>query len=146
MTLDVSGPSDSTALQVTVDGAAVASETARLPRKLDPGRHVIVVSAAGFAPMTLNVEVEESDDCHLAVALNPATAASGGDARVGPAPALPEKSNAAALALPIWIAFGVGGAGLVVGSIAGVMGFASAGSAKSHCTGSARHAGRTGSD
>ena len=34
-----------------------------------------------------------------------------------------------------WVAFGVGAAGLVVGSVAGALGFADAGSAKSHCTG-----------
>ena len=76
VTLDVSGPSDSTALQVTVDGATVASETARLPRKLDPGRHVIVVSAAGFAPMTLNVE------CRRERRSPPRRGAESGDRRV----------------------------------------------------------------
>jgi hypothetical protein len=135
VTLAVSGPSESAPLRVTVDGAAVAPKTARLPRKVNPGAHIVVVSAAGFAPMSVNVDVAESEDRHLGVTLSLAKEATSDTPT--PPRALTETEEPRSLGAPVWVAFGVGAAGLLVGSVAGAAGFASAGSAKSHCTGNA---------
>jgi hypothetical protein len=46
--------------KVTLDGAPLPAATLGLPRKLDPGAHVLAASAAGFAPAEQRVEIGET--------------------------------------------------------------------------------------
>jgi hypothetical protein len=137
--LVVTGPSESALLTVTVDGASIAAETARLPRKVNPGRHVISVASVGFEPVRIDVEVSEGEERRVPVALRPSgidTTGANTEISTTPAPA-PASSSTTRVGAPAWTAFGVGGAGLVVGGVAAVLAFSSARSAKNHCVATA---------
>ena len=72
--LTVKGPALAAA-SVTVDGAVVAAVTLSLPRKVNPGRHRVVVTAPGFAEAAREVDVAEGQA--LAVELSLARAVTG---------------------------------------------------------------------
>jgi hypothetical protein len=118
VTLAVSGPPESTPLRVTLDGAPVNSETARLPRKLNPGPHTLSVSAAGFEVASEQITIAEGEDRRVEVLLRPSS-----DGPESHSPPLQERPAAAqSRALPV-LALTVGAvglAGLVVGVSAGV--------------------------
>jgi hypothetical protein len=132
LTLFVSGPSASTPLQVTIDGASVPSETARLPRKTDPGAHAVIVAAQGFEPTTVNVQLSEAEEHRVDVLLQPAGSApkvgpEATTAPVGSHPAQPEQTASSGgwsrgtvqtLAL---VSGGLGIVGLGVGSAFGLV-------------------------
>jgi hypothetical protein len=46
--------------KVTLDGAPLPPATLGLPRKLDPGAHVLVANAPGFLPAEQRVEIAET--------------------------------------------------------------------------------------
>jgi hypothetical protein len=115
--LDVSGTPESTALEVTIDGAEIAPDTARLPRKLNPGHHVVVVAARGYQSARVEVSAADGQEQRVAVALRPETVVAGAPATVAPESA----ASPAPSRVPAWVAFGVGGAGLVVGTVFGVI-------------------------
>jgi hypothetical protein len=93
LTLVVSGPLAGTALQVTIDGRAVPSETARLARKTDPGTHAISVAASGFTPATVDVQLGEGEDRRVDVVLRPASAGPLGPAVPSTTAVLPAAPN-----------------------------------------------------
>lgn len=124
----VSGPQPGADLAVSVDGQALPSASAALPRKVNPGHHRVTVSSPGFAEQTREVDVEEGKETALTFALVPGP---GGAAPLaGPAPAAEgaptgpaadsgktEKSSLAYVGLGIG-ALGV--AGVVVGTVFGL--------------------------
>jgi hypothetical protein len=87
LTLVVSGPVAGAALQVTIDGRSVPSDTARLPRRTDPGAHAIVVAASGFEPATVDVQLVEGENRRLDIALRPTSVTSRVEPEVPAAPA-----------------------------------------------------------
>jgi hypothetical protein len=123
VTLVISGPPETTPLHVDIDGSVVRSETARLPRKVNPGSHTVSVSATGFEAATAQVTIAEGEDRRVEVLLRPAS--------VGPGPhAVPEtaaqqtgsaRGGGSPPALAI-VAGGVGVVGLVVGVASGLAG------------------------
>jgi hypothetical protein len=117
VTLVISGPPDTAPLRVALDGAIVKSETARLPRKVNPGSHTVSVSAPGFEPTTAQVTIAEGEDRRVEVLLRPS---SGG---TGPEP-LTQRSATGSGSLPVLaiVAGGVGLVGLAIGVSAGVAG------------------------
>jgi hypothetical protein len=112
VTLVVSGAPSSSPLRVTIDGVSVPGETARLPRRTNPGTHTIVVAAPGFESTTVTVQAGEGEDRRVDVVLHSApstaTAAEVPSARV-------KQPRAIAL-----VAGGVGVAGLVFGIASGL--------------------------
>jgi hypothetical protein len=117
LTFVVSGVPETTPLRVALDGAIVKAETARLPRKVNPGSHAISVSAPGFEPATEQVTIGEGEDRRVEIQLRPS---SGG---TGPEP-LAQRSATGGSSPPVLaiVATGVGVVGLVVGVVAGVAG------------------------
>jgi hypothetical protein len=119
--LVVSGVSEGAALAATVDGASMAPDTVRLPRKIDPGKHVVVVEAPGARPVSVEVNAFEGRVQQVPVAI---VAASETGASPAPSVALtaPEPSTHAETATrwPVYAALGVGAVGLAVGAIAGL--------------------------
>jgi hypothetical protein len=107
LVLDVSGVGENVALSVTIDGLAIPPDTARLPRKMNPGRHVAVVASPGYQTMRIEVAAFEGQETHVNVPLTQRVDAD--------EPARPPSK------LPAFVALGVGGVGLVVGSIFGAM-------------------------
>ncbi len=120
-------------LQVTWDDVAVNVATLGVKRPADPGSHVLHASADGYAAADQNVQVPVGGVVDAPLTL---VRAAGAPAVVAPAPATPPDATPASTSAPApagsdrappssggsvwpWVAFGVGGAGVVVGGIAG---------------------------
>lgn len=120
--------------QVTWDGAAVSAATLGVPRPANPGSHQLHAACAGYSPVdaTVNVPAGGSVDAPLmmkkgpssdtstppptGVGANAATATPGAP----PGPEQPAAPSGGPGVWP-WVAFGVAGAGLVAGGIAGAL-------------------------
>lgn len=124
LVLDISGVKDGARLRVTIDDVAIASGMARLPRRVNPGHHVVLVASPGYRTARLEVVSGEGQESQVKVALSPTEA--------GAEPAKPAAPSATAPSkVPAFIAFGVGGVGLIVGSIFGVVALGDASGLKS---------------
>lgn len=127
---------------VTIDGQTVPPAALGLKRPVDPGTHTVKASADGFKPTEATFHVAEggSADAKLkmeksadgAVAAVPAPVGSPtGSSPTEPGPEGSSKGGSSkTLAL---VAFGVGGAGLVVGSITGILAIGKHGDLKDKC-------------
>lgn len=124
---------------IAVDGAALPAAAATLPRKVNPGKHVITANATGYEEA--RVEVTVSEGATVPVTLEPkrsATAIANPPGGSGPGkgtgtkgPAVPSRG-----ASPLAIAgFGVAGAGIIAGAITGAMSFSRTSTLKDKCTG-----------
>jgi len=107
--------------QITVDGAPQTG-TPPLALTLAPGTHKITVAAEGFVAKELEVTVAGSQVLEQAVALEPVPpppppAEPAPEPPPPPPPPPPEKPSKA----PAYVTLGIAGAGLVVGSVFGVM-------------------------
>jgi hypothetical protein len=131
---------------LTVDGEPVPPETIALPRRVNPGKHAVVVSAPGYARATREVTVSEREKAAVEVRLQAAPAVGGGV--VAPGPVTAPIAAAAATAPPqararhsmalTYTMLAVGGAGVVAGAVTGFMSLSSVSSAscnsKNVCT------------
>ncbi len=131
---------------VTVDGASVPVEALGLPRKVDPGEHV-VVGRVGDGPeekRTVTLKESESQTVTLTFAGGPAVVAPPVVAakpaeelkKQPPSPAASPQTEVRKKTNPIvYIGFGVGAAGLVVGTVGGLVTFSQKGDLDTLCTG-----------
>jgi hypothetical protein len=121
--------------KVALDGAPVNTASLGVRRSIDPGSHVLRVSAEGFKPAELHFEVVAGGSLDEPVTLEgdrsappldngPSAAPTTEPPGLSPGAEQPAVASAGGSggggALP-WVAFGVGGAGLAVGAITGVM-------------------------
>ncbi len=124
----VDGVDDPLSYTVLVDGMQVPPAAARLPRKANPGQHQIVVHADGYFDAKAVVALAESQAAHVPVHLErdpswtpPAKVVA--PAAIAPPPKLvappPPPSPRGAHPL-LWVGVATAGAGLVVGTVAGV--------------------------
>jgi hypothetical protein len=121
---------DVSAVRVTVDGRALADRLTGAPLRVDPGEHVFAFEVAGQAPLTQSFVIREGEpDRHERVVLGgpaPSPAAAPAPASTpAPAPALastpaPASGMGTQKILGLTAA-GLGLAGVVVGSVFGVM-------------------------
>jgi hypothetical protein len=115
--IHVMGPLDP---QVTIDGEDVPEGSIGVRRAADPGKRTVRASAPGFDPATQVVAIKEGQEQVVTLVLKHSPAA---PHAVTPPPqpveAAPPPHHVSRV--PAWIAFGVGGAGLVVGSVTGIM-------------------------
>jgi hypothetical protein len=121
----VKGPAADTPIEVTIDGAAVPANARRLPRRVNPGKHVVAAKAPGYLPAERNIELAEQQHETIELALEPGgppprIAEGGGeDERARATPASEATSDDPS---PLMITgFAVGGAGLAVGIATGVV-------------------------
>lgn len=145
VTVVVTGLQPGQSATVKVDGRALHAAAVGVPRKLNPGKHTIEVTAAGYADATRSVDLAERADERVEIALQPATEA--------PAAAPPAMSEEPAVAPPptgepvegdagvssstsslTYIGFGLAGVGLTAGAITGALAFSKTGTAKDQCT------------
>jgi hypothetical protein len=133
----VSGTPAGTVATVRVDGEAIPPEAQSVPRKLDPGLHVVVATATGANEVTQQVTLAEGARARLDIALTPLApaAASAPPALVVPADMRSPSTHPSGVSPLVFAALGVGGAGLVAGTITGALSLAEASSAKVYCTG-----------
>jgi hypothetical protein len=111
--------------RVSVDGAEIPAASLVAPRAIDPGHHVVTASAAGREPETTEIDVAEKEAKEVRLDLSASTAL--------PPPEAPAEAKPRAGGLPMlaWVGFGVGAAGVVTGSVTGLLAISSFNSAKS---------------
>jgi hypothetical protein len=119
ITITVSGPAHP---RVTIDGAPIGESSLGVKRPADPGRHEIRALAAGFHTAKKSIFLKEGETVNIAFELE--------DAPPDAAPLNEEESGKVEVATvkdPVWRkpvtigAFALGGAGILLGSITGVM-------------------------
>lgn len=138
LTVTVKNVPDGATAAVTIDGASVPSEALGEPRKLNPGHHVIVAKAGG-ADGKQEVDLAEKDRKQVAIELPaaPAAAAAGTDAPAGttdtPAGADQAESTGKSGFSKVLVfgGFGVAGAGVIAGTITGILSMSKTNSIKS---------------
>jgi hypothetical protein len=134
----VKGPAEDTPVDVRVDGAALEARVRALPRRLNPGEHVVVVTAPGYFEATEKVTLVEGERRTVEIALRagappPPIPTPPPDApRAVPPPPPPEEPTVSPVA---WVGFGIGGAGLVVGAVTGALSLSKQGSLEDECPG-----------
>lgn len=130
-------------VSATVDGAPVPSALFDSGRPTDPGAHEVKATAPGFKTATASVQVAAGNEAQVTLVLEPdlnagapqesgapaAEATSSGASVAAPAPA----GSTAPNRLPAFIAFGAGGAALIVGSVSGIMALGSKSSLDNAC-------------
>jgi hypothetical protein len=131
--------------KVTIDGVEIPIEALAVPRSANPGKHLIVVTIRDRAPKTAEIELVEKDRRVVEIDLRPDPAATTTPPDSKPAtppgattaPALtptPERRASGSATRTVgWIGFGVGGAGLIVGGVAGVLALGKASTVKDGC-------------
>ncbi|MBK6691001.1 MAG: hypothetical protein IPG50_02140 [Myxococcales bacterium] len=146
--LELSGPRSvgESSLRVSMDGAPLPPVAATLPRRLNPGAHVLQVELPGYRASETPFTVGPGEKKILRVVLSPESAGARSpesspertEARPAPDAAAKTPSGpdeAGTVPTYAWIALGVAGAGAAVGSVAGLMSLSQASEAKSLCNG-----------
>jgi hypothetical protein len=115
---------------VTVGGATVPKALIGAERPTDPGSHEVVATAQGYLPAKTNVSLSEGSRHSIKLRLEPdpnAVAAQPAEPAVTPppAPVTPPPATPPPAAesnkTPSYVLFGVGGVGIIVGSVTGLM-------------------------
>jgi hypothetical protein len=109
-------------VKVTVDGVAIPSAALVAPRVVDPGHHVVTASAGGD-PHEAAVDVREGETKDVLVdvaAAAPVASTEEGSPETAPPPAKPT-DTASTWRMVSYAGFGVGGAGLIMGSVTGLL-------------------------
>jgi hypothetical protein len=139
VTVSVDGPTNP---QVTIDGQPVPAAALGLKRPVDPGSHKVTATADGYKPADTTFSVTEGGSAAATLKMEKAAGAVAVASVPGPgtgsaSPAEPgadvgtgKGSSNKTLAI---VAFGVGGAGLVVGAITGAIALGKAGDLKTAC-------------
>ena len=136
--IEVTGAADGTELDVRVDDKPVAKGTLRFPRRMSPGKHAVVVRAQGYFDGSATVDLAEGDREVVTIALKrdpnaPVEAATEPD---GPEPSPANGSDdEGGLSPLVWVGFGVGAAGLLVGTITGAVALSRTSSLRDTCGG-----------
>jgi hypothetical protein len=144
LTVNVKNVPDGVTATVTIDDAPLSAEVLGQPRKLDPGHHV-VVAKAGTADGKQEVDLAEKESKQVTIELPaqsaapPASVEPTGTATEGPPPdeTPPASERSGASKAMIWGGFGLAGAGVIAGSITGLLAMSQTSSVKSssQCSG-----------
>jgi hypothetical protein len=125
-------PADAKA-SVAVGGKAVPDAMIGSDRPTDPGSHEVTATAVGYKPASTTVTLAEGghQDITLLLEKDPNAVAVVPPTPITPAtqtggPVAPPEPAPAHSKTPAYIALGIGGAGLVVGSITGALAFGKA--------------------
>jgi hypothetical protein len=134
--IHVEGPAPEQ-VSVTVDGASVPSALFDADRPTDPGSHLVKAAAPGFLDATAQVKLADGQDQAVALRLetdpnaaltppplpatNPATPPTFATPTALPATSTSTSSSGGGGKGGAFVAFGVGAAGLVVGTVFGVL-------------------------
>jgi hypothetical protein len=109
---------------VTLDDTPVNAASLGVRRLIDPGDHVVHVTADGYKPTDLRLTVAPGGSANAPIVLEKADVAAPLPATPVPGPVTPApepaSSGGGGSALP-WVAFGVGGVGVGVGAVAGIL-------------------------
>jgi hypothetical protein len=132
VTIEMTPPGDA---QVRIDGDPLVKAGLGIPRKVNPGRHVVTAEAQGYREARAEVELAEGASESIVLRLErlerapaPTAAAPASPPRE---PDAPEPATTSPL---VYVGFGVGAVGIAVGSITGFMSLSKTSSVKSSCT------------
>lgn len=139
----VSGIEESTPIQGSIDGDVIPAAAVGIPRKVNPGKHTVRVSAPGYVDATTEVTVREAENAQARLSLEkgpskaatPFVPATPGETVLPVAPAPPEPPPPAPSNTLAYFGFGLGAVGIVAGSITGLLAFSKTSDIKSNCTG-----------
>jgi hypothetical protein len=135
-------------LQVTVDGENVPSAILDNDRATDPGTHHVAASAPGFTDAAANVTLAEGQSQTVVLRLEPlpggSPSTSAFPAAMGAPPVVEGTSSGAPAApdlpaqsspnrVPAYVVLGVGGAGIVVGTVFGILALGNKSSLDNDC-------------
>ena len=133
VTVTVTG---STSARVTLDDGPLKAEALGVPLFVNPGTHTVAAAADGFNPATRTFSVVEGKSETVALALEAAVVAAPAPVVVAPAapnPAPVESHSGGASHVPAFVAFGVGGVGLIVGVVEGLSALSKHSTLKTDC-------------
>lgn len=109
------------------DGVALGAVSYGIATPVDPGSHTLVVKAPGRDDETVTVALAEGETRQVQLALGRPGRSSA---------AAPKRAEARSGTSPlVWVGFGVGAAGLAVGSVTGLMAIGRANDAERACPG-----------
>lgn len=130
LTINVAPADTAPGLVVSIDGAAISKAAWGTPFPVDPGRHIVIGVAPDYAPYETAVDVAATSETKVVaipkLAKKWATATPN---RQGSG----DKTGSGPLRTVGYISLGVGGAGIVVGSIFGAMAISTIGKANKTC-------------
>jgi hypothetical protein len=149
-------PSGSAAsdLQVAVDGDPVPAVLLDNDRPTDPGAHHVTAQATGFAPASTDVTLSDGQTQSVSLRLEPTAplpqagtssasvaggaSATGGSTAAAGGSTAPSSSSAPSARrgpnrVPAYVSFGVGGAGVLVGTIFGALALSAKSTLDSAC-------------
>jgi hypothetical protein len=140
--------------KVLLDGAPVNTASLGVRRAIDPGKHVLVVTGDGYKAAELRFDVPEGGAVDAPVTLEkdpnwtaaqpppppPPPPTGSATSTVAPPYPPPPPGGETPVASPLppylpWVAFGVGGAGLVFGTVTGVVALGKHSDLQKACTG-----------
>ncbi|HHH30092.1 MAG TPA: PEGA domain-containing protein [Polyangiaceae bacterium] len=138
LTIQIRGLPEGAEAAVTVDGEPVEAALIGLPRRIDPGTHVVSAKGTGFRDVNREVTLAEEQTETLVLTLEP----DGTPLTPSPAPSstLPEDvapPQTGGISPWVWVGLGIGGAGIVAGSVTGGLSLSAVASAKDQCEGNA---------
>lgn len=116
---------------VVFDGEIVPPAAASAPRKVNPGRHV-VVARSGSLEKKQDVDVAERDSKTVTIDLKPLKVATA--PRPAEEPAASASSPSSLPKILVYGGFGLGIVGVGVGSVTGIMSISKVGDVKKDCT------------
>jgi hypothetical protein len=123
-------------VSVSIDGTDLPHIAIGLPRKLDPGNHV-VIAKAGSVERTINVQVLEREAKEVPIDLGaPAQPTTTGGSETGaPTAAPPEAPSHHGPWVPMGITgLSLGGVGIVLGAVTGAMSISQTNTIQAQCT------------
>lgn len=131
----VKGAAAGARVDIRIDGKAVPAAAATLPQKLDPGRHEVVAATPGRPQVEKVLTLAEGAHEKVELELGPAAPGTPKE----PSAATPQVSTDDVVTKKktsplVYIGFGVGAAGLVVGGVTGFLSMSKTNSAKDDCT------------
>lgn len=132
----VTGVPEGTSYKVSIDDAEIPSAVLAEPYKVDPGPHKVVVEA-GKAKRDADVELAESEAKDVAIAFEASDFGVAlkdlGDDKIPVDEPKDQAPPPSANHTLTYVGFGVAGAGLIVGTITGLMSMSKTSSIKSSC-------------
>jgi hypothetical protein len=124
-------------VDVTVDEKPLPARLLGSPNKFDPGTHKITAIAVGFENSNAEVTLAEGAKETVTLTLVPVAKTEAAHAAPVSTPAAEpaDTGKKKSLSPLVYVGFGVGGAGLIVGTVTGILSMSATSSAKEHCTG-----------
>ncbi len=119
----VTGNPEAARVSLTIDGVEIPNEGSA-PVPLDPGEHAYGIGAEGFQPIAARLTLERNERRRVEHVLVP----------VSPPPR-ERRARSSSTSAVVYAGFGVGAAGILVGTTAGILSLSRAASAKEMCDG-----------